>query len=165
MLACSATLIPGTLYMISEFCGPETRFIENDGTGAMTETDAVAEFEEVDKTGAEIAADDVSGYDWATVYRSTDNKYYKYAGGVWRDTTGSMTYDSSTGKWVIVGRVLNPVECYEYRQYQEFCWQQGVNSVDDMLETLHTDDGDVPIGSTYYERRYPDGDDLNDVYA
>ena len=165
VLAGSASLIPGTLYMISEFCGPETRFIENDGTGTMTETDAVAEFVEVDKTGAEIAADDVSDYDWATVYRSTDGKYYKYTGGVWRDTTGSMTYDSSTGKWVIVGRVLNPVECYEYRQYQELCWQQGVNSVDDMLETLHTDDGDVPIWSTYYESRYPDDDDLNDLYA
>lgn len=165
VLAGSTSLIPGTLYMISEFCGPETRFIENDGTGAMTETDAVAEFVEVDKTGAEIAADDVSNYDWATVYRSTDGKYYKYTGGVWRDTTGSMTYDSSTGKWVIVGRVLNPVECYEYRQYQEFCWQQGVNSVDDMLKTLHTDDGDVPIWSTYYESRYPDDDDLNDLYA
>lgn len=165
VLAGSASLIPGTLYMISEFCGPETRFIENDGTGAMTETDAVAEFVEVDKTGAEIAADDVSDYDWATVYRSSDGKYYKYTGGTWRDTTGSMTYDSSTGKWVIVGRVLNPVECYEYRQYQEFCWQQGVNSVDDMLETLHTDDGDVPIWSTYYESRYPDDDYLNDLYA
>ena len=165
VLAGSASLIPGTLYMISEFCGPETRFIENDGTGAMTETDAVAEFVEVDKTGAEIAADDVSNYDWATVYRSTDGKYYKYTGGTWRDTTGSMTYDSSTGKWVIVGRVLNPVECYEYRQYQEFCWQQGVNSVEDMLKTLHTDDGDVPIWSTYYESRYPDDDDLNDLYA
>lgn len=165
VLAGSASLIPGTLYMISEFCGPETRFIENDGTGAMTETDAVAEFVDVDKTGAEIAADSVSNYDWATVYRSSDGKYYKYTGGTWRDTTGSMTYDSSTGKWVIVGRVLNPVECYEYRQYQEFCWQQGVNSVDDMLETLHTDDGDVPIWSTYYESRYPDDDDLNDLYA
>lgn len=165
VLAGSASLIPGTLYMISEFCGPETRFIENDGTGAMTETDAVSEFVDVDKTGAEIAADSVSNYDWATVYRSTDGKYYKYTGGTWRDTTGSMTYDSSTGKWVIVGRVLNPVECYEYRQYQEFCWQQGVNSVDDMLETLHTDDGDVPIWSTYYESRYPDDDDLNDLYA
>ena len=165
VLAGSASLIPGTLYMISEFCGPETRFIENDGTGAMTETDAVAEFVDVDKTGAEIAADSVSNYDWATVYRSSDGKYYKYTGGTWRDTTGSMTYDSSTGKWVIVGRVLNPVECYEYRQYQEFCWQQGVNSVEDMLKTLHTDDGDVPIWSTYYESRYPDDDDLNDLYA
>lgn len=165
VLSNTSVLVPGTLYMISEFCGPETRFIENDGTGSMTETSAVAEFEEVDKTGAEIAADAVSNYDWATVYRSSDGRYYKYTGGTWRDTTGSMTYDSSTGKWVIVGRVLNPVECYEYRQYQEFCWQQGVNSVDDMLKTLHTDDGDVPIWSTYYESRYPDDDDLNDLYS
>ena len=165
VLSNTSVLIPGTLYMISEFCGPETRFIENDGSGSMTETDAVADFEEVEKTGAELSADDVSNYDWATVYRSSDGKYYKYTGGTWRDTTGSMTYDSSTGKWVIVGRVLNPVECYEYRQYQEFCWQQGVNSVDDMLKTLHTDDGDVPIWSTYYESRYPDDDDLNDLYA
>lgn len=161
----TSALVPGTLYMISEFCGPETRFIENDGTGKMTETAAVAEFVEVNKTGAEISADSVSNYDWATVYRSSDGKYYKYTGGTWRDTTGSMTYDSSTGKWVIVGRVLNPVECYEYRQYQEFCWQQGVNSVDDMLKTLHTDDGDVPVWTTYYESRYPDNDDLNDLYA
>jgi hypothetical protein len=165
VLSNTPTLIPGTLYMISEFCGPETRFVENDGTGSMTETGAVSEFVDAGKTGAEIVSDAVKNYDWATVYRSSDGKYYKYTGGVWRDTTGSMTYDGSTGKWVIVGRVLNPVECYEYRQYQEFCWQQGVNSVDDMLKTLHTDDGDVPVWSTYYESRYPDDDDLNDLYA
>ena len=76
-----------------------------------------------------------------------------------------MTYDNATNKWSVQGRVLNPVECYEYRQYQEFCWQQGVNSVDDMLKTLHTDDGDVPVWSTYYEMRYPDDDDLNALYA
>ena len=165
VLAGSSTLVPGTLYMISEFCGPETRFIENDGTGKMTETAAVSEFVEVDKAGAEIAEDSVDNYDWATVYRSNDGKFYKYTGGTWRDTTGTMTYDKSTNRWTIVGRVLNPVECYEYRQYQEFCWQQGVNSVDDMLKTLHTDDGDVPVWSTYYEVRYPDDDDLNDLFA
>ena len=165
VLAGSSTLVPGTLYMISEFCGPETRFIENDGTGNMTETAAVSEFVEVDKAGAEIAEDSVDNYDWATVYRSNDGKFYKYTGGTWRDTTGTMTYDKSTNRWTIVGRVLNPVECYEYRQYQEFCWQQGVNSVDDMLKTLHTDDGDVPVWSTYYEVRYPDDDDLNDLFA
>lgn len=165
VLAGSSTLVPGTLYMISEFCGPETRFIENDGTGKMTETDAVSEFVEVDKAGAEIAEDSVDNYDWATVYRSNDGKFYKYTGGTWRDTTGTMTYDKSTNRWTIVGRVLNPVECYEYRQYQEFCWQQGVNSVDDMLKTLHTDDGDVPVWSSYYEVRYPDDDDLNDLFA
>ena len=165
VLAGSASLIPGTLYMISEFCGPQTRFIENDGTGSMTETSEVSEYELSDKVGAEIAADDVNNYDWDKVYRSADGKYYKYTGGVWRDTTGTMTYDNSTKKWSIVGRVLNPVECYEYRQYQEFCWQQGVNTVDDMLKTMHTDDGDVPVWTTYYESRYPDDDDLNDLYA
>lgn len=165
VLSNTSVLVPGTLYMISEFCGPETRFIENDGTGSMVETAAVSDYTAVEKTAAELLADDVSNYDWATVYRTSDLRFFKYEGGVWRDTTGSMTYDQTTGKWVIVGRVLNPVECFEYRQYQEFCWQQGVNSVDDMLVTLHTDDGDVPIWTTYYESRYPDDDDLNDLYA
>lgn len=160
VLSNTATLTPGTLYMISEFCGPETRFIENDGTGSMTETTAVAEYETIDKTGAEIAADSVDNYDWGTVYLSSDGKYYQYTGGKWKNTTGSMTCDAGTKQWKIVGRVLNPVECYEYRQYQEFCWQQGVNSVDDMLVMS----GDKPIWASYYESRYPDDDDLNALY-
>ena len=167
VLSNTDTLVPGTLYMISEFCGPETRFIENDGTGTMTEIDAVAVDDDhtLAKTLAEVQADDVSNYDWGEAYKTSDGKYVQYKGGKWIDTTGSMTFDAATKKWSIVGRVLNPVECYEYRQYQEFCWQQGVNSVDDMLKTLHTDDGDVPIWSTYYEMRYPDDDDLNALYA
>lgn len=161
------SLVPGTLYMISEFCGPKTRFIENDGTGSMTEIDAVAVDDEhiLGKTLAEMQADDVNNYDWGEAYKTSDGKFVQYKGGKWKDTTGSMTFDTATQKWSIVGRVLNPVECYEYRQYQEFCWQQGVNSVDDMLKTLHTDDGDVPVWSTYYEMRYPDDDDLNALYA
>jgi hypothetical protein len=161
------SLVPGTLYMLSEFCGPKTRFLENDGTGSMTEIDAVAVDDEhiLGKTLAEVQADDVNNYDWGEAYKTSDGKFVQYKGGKWKDTTGSMTFDTATQKWSIVGRVLNPVECYEYRQYQEFCWQQGVNSVDDMLKTLHTDDGDVPIWSTYYEMRYPDDDDLNDLYA
>ncbi len=160
VLSNTATLTPGTLYMISEFCGPETRFIENDGSGSMAETTAVAEYEKIDKTGAEIAADSVDNYDWATVYLSSDGKYYQYTGGKWANTTGTMTYDAGTKQWKIVGRVLNPVECYEYRQYQEFCWQQGVNSVDDMLVMS----GDKPLWASYYESRYPDDDDLNALY-
>jgi hypothetical protein len=167
VLAGSASLIPGMLYMISEFCGPETRFIENDGTGSMTEIDAVAVDDEhiLGKTLAEVQADDVNNYDWGEAYKTSDGKFVQYKGGKWKDTTGSMTFDTATQKWSVVGRVLNPVECYGYRQYQEFCWQQGVNSVDDMLKTLHTDDGDVPVWSTYYEMRYPDDDDLNALYA
>ena len=161
------SLVPGTLYMISEFCGPKTRFLENDGTGSMTEIDAVSVDDEhiLGKTLAEVKADNVSNYDWGEAYKTSDGKFVQYKGGNWKDTTGSMTFDSATQKWSVVGRVLNPVECYEYLQYQEFCWQQGVNSVDDMLKTLHTDDGDVPIWSTYYDMRYPDDDDLNALYA
>ena len=167
VLSNPGSLVPGTLYMISEFCGPKTRFIENDGTGSMTEIDAVAVDDEhiLGKTLAEMQADDVNNYDWGEAYKTSDGKFVQYKGGKWKDTTGSMTFDTATQKWSIVGRVLNPVECYEYRQYQEFCWQQGVNSVDDMLKTLHTDDGDVPVWSTYYEMRYPDDDDLNALYA
>lgn len=167
VLSNPSSLVPGTLYMLSEFCGPKTRFLENDGTGSMTEIDAVAVDDEhiLGKTLAEVQADDVNNYDWGEAYKTSDGKFVQYKGGKWKDTTGTMTFDTTTQKWSVVGRVLNPVECYEYRQYQEFCWQQGVNSVDDMLKTLHTDDGDVPVWSTYYEMRYPDDDDLNALYA
>lgn len=167
VLSDTSSLIPGTLYMLSEFCGPETRFIENDGTGSMTEIGEVAVEDShiLDKTLSEVQADNVKNYDWGTAYKTSDGKYVQYKGGAWKDTTGTMTYDNATKKWSVQGRVLNPVECYEYRQYQEFCWQQGVNSVDDMLKTLHTDDGDVPVWTTYYEIRYPDDDDLNALYA
>lgn len=167
VLSNTDSLVPGTLYMLSEFCGPKTRFLENDGTGSMTEIDAVSVDEDhtLGKTLAEVQADDVKNYDWGEAYKTSDGKYVQYKGGQWKDTTGTMTYDSSTKKWSVVGRVLNPVECYEFRQYQELCWMQGVNSVDDMLKPLHTDDGDVPIWTTYYEMRYPDDDDLNALYT
>lgn len=163
----TSKLVPGTLYMISEFCGPEFRFIENDGSGSMVEVSEVKvdDGNILEKTLEQVLNDSVSKYDWGTVYKTSDGKYVQYKGGVWKDTTGSMTFDEATQKWSVKGRVLNPVECYEYRQYQEFCWQQGVNTVDDMLEILHTDSGDVPIWSTYYESRYPDDDDLNALYA
>lgn len=167
VLSNPSSLVPGTLYMLSEFCGPEYRFLENDGRGKMTEIDAVVVDDDhtLDKTLADVQADDVKNYDWGEAYKTSDGKYVQYKGGSWKDTTGSMTFDSTTQKWTIIGRVLNPVECYEYRQYQELCWQQGVNSVDDMLKTVHTDGGDVAVWSTYYESRYPDDDDLNDLYA
>lgn len=167
VLSDTSSLAPGTLYMLSEFCGPKTRFLENDGTGSMAEIGEVAVDGDhtLSKTLAEVQADDVNNYDWGEAYKTGDGKFVQYKGGKWKDTTGTMTFDTATQKWSITGRVLNPVECYEYRQYQEFCWQQGVNSVDDMLKSLHTDDGDVPIWSTYYEMRYPDDDDLNALYA
>ena len=87
------------------------------------------------------------------------HKVYRYIDGVWTETTGNMTY--TNGHWVITGDVVNPVENYELRKYDGFCWFQGVDSPDDLL-TL--DSEDKPIWLQYFESRYPDNDDLNDLY-
>ncbi len=162
-LADSESLIASNIYMLSEYCGDKHIFLENDGTGSMVETDATADPTEVDKTLAEVLADDVKNYDWGTVYLTNDYKYVKYSGGKWKDTTGKMSYDTSTKKWGVTGRVLNPVECFEYLKYDSFCWLQGVNSVDDLMKTDPSTGEPVWLG--YYESRYPDDDDLNDLYA
>jgi hypothetical protein len=75
----------------------------------------------------------------------------------WKDTTGSMYF--SEGKWVVTGDVLNPVDNFELKKYNDLCWFQGVNSVDDMIGT-----GSTPKWLDYYESRYPDDDNLNALY-
>ena len=77
VLSDTSSLIPGTLYMLSEFCGPETRFIENDGTGTMTEIGEVAveDSHVLDKTLSEVQADNVKNYDWRTAYKTSDGNY------------------------------------------------------------------------------------------
>ena len=162
-LAKSEELIASNIYMLSEYCGEKHIFLENDGTGTMQETTATADPTEVDKSLAEVLADDVNNYDWGTVYLTNDYKYVKYSGGKWKDTTGKMQYDTSTKKWGVTGRVLNPVECFEYLKYDSFCWLQGVNSVDDLMRIDQSTGEPVWLG--YYESRYPDDDDLNDLYA
>ena len=162
-LADSESLIASNIYMLSEYCGDKHFFLENDGTGSMVETDATADPTEVDKSLAEVLADNVKNYDWGTVYLTNDYKYVKYSGGKWKDTTGKMSYDTSTKKWSVTGRVLNPVECFEYLKYDSFCWLQGVNSVDDLMN-IDPSTGE-PVWLGYYESRYPDDDDLNDLYA
>ena len=87
------------------------------------------------------------------------HKVYRYRNNAWTDTTGNMTF--TNGHWVITGDVVNPVENYELRKYDGFCWFQGVDSPDDLL-TL--DSEGKPIWLQYYESRYPDNDDLNDLY-
>lgn len=162
-LANSDALIASNIYMLSEYCGEKHIFLENDGTGSMVETTATADPTEVDKSLAEVLADDVKNYDWGTVYLTNDYKYVKYSGGKWKDTTGKMQYDTSTKKWGVTGRVLNPVECFEYLKYDSLCWLQGVNSVDDLMK-IDPSTGE-PVWLGYYESRYPDDDDLNDLYA
>lgn len=157
----TSALVASEMYMLSEYCGPGYVFLENDGSGYMSETTAVADATAVEKTLAEVLADSVSNYDWGTVYQTTDGKYAKYVGGTWQDTTGEFVYDTSTKKWTATGRALNPTECFEYLKYDSFCWLQGVNSIDDMM----TLDGDgKPIWLQYYESRYPDDDDLTALY-
>ena len=159
----SEELIASNIYMLSEYCGPKNIFLENDGTGSMTETDAVAETTDIDKTLSEVLADDVASYDWGTVYHTSDDKYAKYVGGNWKDTTGKMSWDKSTKQWVVTGRTLNPVECFEYLKYDSFCWLKGVKSVEDLMR-IDPATGE-PVWLSYYESRYPDDDDLNDLYA
>lgn len=160
-LADTSGLIASNIYVLTEYCGKSYVVLENDGTGKMTETDAVASPTELNETLADVQAEDVTDFDWGTVYLTSDGKYVKYTGGNWKDTTGKMSYDKSTNKWSISGRVVNPVECFEYLKYDSLCWLQGVNSVDDLMALT---DAGTPVWMDYYESRYPDDDDLNALY-
>lgn len=161
-LADTSKLQAGDIYMLSEFCGPKTAFIENDGTGHFVETSEVADALVIERTLAELLSADVKSYDWSEVYKTSDGKYAKYEGGKWKETTGSMTYDKTTKRWQVTGRVLNPTQCYEHLKYNGLNWYQGVNSVDDMLR-LDPATG-KPIWLSHFESRYPDDDDLNALY-
>ena len=162
-LADTSALNASEIYMLSEYCGPDHVFLQNDGTGKMTETTEVADATEAGKTLAEVLADSVDNYDMGTVYVTTDGKYAKYTGGNWVDKTGKFEYDANTKKWTTSGLVLNPTECFEYLKYDSFCWLQGVNSADDMMAASSESDA-TPIWMQYYESRYPDDDDLNALY-
>lgn len=162
VLADTTQLIAGNIYVLSEYCGNEHIVIENDGKGAMREVQAVEKPVAVDKTLAEVLADDVEKYTWQNVYKTSDDHYVQYQGGNWIDTTGSMTFNKATKKWSVTGRVVNPTECYEYLKYDSLCWGQGVNSLDDMMR-IDPATG-APIWMSYYETRYPDDDNLEELY-
>ncbi|MCM1167331.1 MAG: hypothetical protein NC401_15090 [Ruminococcus sp.] len=87
------------------------------------------------------------------VFRRTD------AAAAWEETTGSITY--SAGRWRITGDVVNPVENYELKAYNDMDWFQGVSTPEDMLAR---DESGKPRWLTYYESRYPDDDNLNQAY-
>lgn len=157
-----SSLVAGNIYMLSEYCGNGNVFLENDGTGSMVETTAVADPTETAKTLSEVMSDNVSEYDWTQVYHTSDDRYAKYSGGNWKDTTGSMSYDKATRKWTVSGRVLNPTTCYEYLKYDYLCWLKGVNGVDDMMRVDEATGN--PVWMSYFEARYPDDDDLVALY-
>lgn len=64
-------------------------------------------------------------------YCGRDYAIYRYKGGAWVRSTGSMK--QVNGKWVVTGDVLNPVSGYELLQYAGMDWWQGVGSVEDMM--------------------------------
>lgn len=78
----------------------------------------------------------------------------------WQETTGTMQYTG--GRWRITGDVVNPVECYELKAYNDMDWFQNVSTIDDMLR--RSDDNKL-VWLQQYESRYPDNDDLNTAYA
>jgi hypothetical protein len=162
VLSKQSELFGSKYFVLAEFCGPRKIVLENDGTGKMTEVAKVEGAIEVGKTGAVVASDDVKLYKWTAVYHTTDDKYYAYKGGQWKDVTGSMSYDKNSQKWTITGKVVNPVDCYEYLKYDHLCWGQGVNSIDDMLAIDPATN--KPIWMSYYESRYPDDDELTAYY-
>lgn len=88
-----------------------------------------------------------------------NHKVFRYQNGAWTETTGTMTFTG--GRWRITGDVVNPVECYELKAYNDMDWFQNVSSIDDMLR--RSDDGEL-VWLQQFESRYPDNDDLNTAY-
>lgn len=88
-----------------------------------------------------------------------DHKVFRYQDGSWVETTGTMTYTG--GRWRITGDVVNPVECYELKAYNDMDWFQNVSTIDDMLRK--SEDGEL-VWLQQFESRYPDDDDLNTAY-
>ena len=162
VLGGSAQLVAGNIYVLSEWCGPNRVVLENDGTGSMQEVSAVDSPTLIEKTMAEVRAMSVKDLLWSVVYLTNDGHYMQYKGGTWKDTTGTMTFNSATKKWSVTGRVVNPVECYELLKYDFLNWMQGCNGVDDLI-AIDESTG-APVWMSYYESRYPDDDDLNALY-
>lgn len=164
-----ATMDASKVYMFSEFCGPNVRFYRDNKRGSFHEVPAVDDFEETDKTLAQMNAA-VQDFDLGKTYRYDGNPsatsddgheyhYYHYMSAGFDDTTGRFYFNTTTRQWTAQGDCLNPVECFELLKYDALDWFQGVNGVDDMLGS-----GDTPTWLAYFESRYPDDDDLNDLY-
>lgn len=116
-----------------------------------------------------------SDYDQDTIYmlsKSTDAsyKFMEFVDGAWKNTTGTITFSGK--KTVVIGRVLNPVECVEMLDYEGMCifddidnfmtmqsthskWVKGLYGSELSTESL------VPKWTMFFEFRTPDDDDMN----
>ena len=108
-------------------------------------------------------ADDGTITYWDTIVLSefcgANHRVFRLQNGEWKETTGTMQFVD--GAWKVTGDFVNPVENYELLKYDSLDWFQGVNSLDDMIAL---DVNGTPIWLQYFESRYPDDDNLNELY-
>lgn len=88
-----------------------------------------------------------------------NHRIFRLIDGNWKETTGSMKFVD--GVWKVTGDYVNPVENYELLKYDSLDWFQGVNNLEGMMAL---DVSGKPIWTQYFESRYPDDDNLNDLY-
>lgn len=153
-------------YIFTEFCGPNYRVYRDNGEGTFEEVDPVASFVETTES-AEQMKTHLSDFDLSATYRYDTTpeaegehtyKYYHYVSKGFKDTTGRMYFNQTTQQWTVTGDVLNPVENYEILTYDDMAWFRGVSKPADMIKKDNH-------WTNYFESRYPDDDDLNDLYA
>lgn len=149
------------IYMFSEFCGSHYKFYKDNGEGEFVEVPAVDDAKETEFTLDQMNAN-TQKFALSATYKTKDGKFVHYVSAGFEDVTGSFYFNSVTGKWVIEGYALNPVECYEIKTYTNMAWFRGVSSAQDMLD--YTYSGGHEKWTTYFESRYPDDDDLNALY-
>ena len=153
-------------YIFTEFCGPNYKVYRDNGEGSFEEVDPVATFVETNET-AEQMKTHLSDFDLSATYRydatpETEGehtyKFYHYVSKGFKDTTGRMYFNQTTQQWVVTGDVLNPVENYEILTYDDMAWFRGISKPEDMIKKDNH-------WTNYFESRYPDDDNLNDLYA
>ena len=69
-----------------------------------------------------------------SLYCGENYRFMAYEDGAWTPQSGEMK--QVDGKWVITGKVLNPVSGYELLTYDGLDWWQGVGSIDQMMEPI-----------------------------
>lgn len=154
------------LYMFSEYCGEHYRFYRDSKMGTFIEVDAVEKYTDFSGTLAQLnaAVGNMDYEEFAKTYRISVNgiyKFYHYQSGGFNDTTGNFYWNSVTNSWTTTGDALNPVQCYELLTYRDMAWLRGVSLPSDMVSYSHES---MTHWMDYFESRYPDDDNLNDLY-